>query len=88
MFVVLGLSYSEACKIFPAQELNPCLLHWQADSLPLSHQGSLVLLFTTGLSTPYYLTPVLNYTFMLIAQPLGAFEFVMHDLHTQTTKAF
>ena len=20
--------------------LNPCLLHWQADSLPLSHQGS------------------------------------------------
>ena len=46
------------------------------------------LLFTTGLSTPYYLTPVLNYTFMLIAQPLGAFEFVMHDLHTQTTKAF
>ena len=23
-----------------AQGLNPCLLHWQADSLPLSHQGS------------------------------------------------
>ena len=22
------------------QGLNPCLLHWQADSLPLSHQGS------------------------------------------------
>ena len=26
--------------IFPAQGRNPCLLHWQADSLPLSHQGS------------------------------------------------
>jgi len=29
--------------IFPTQELNPCLfclLHWQAGSLPLSHQGS------------------------------------------------
>ena len=25
---------------FPTQESNPCLLHWQADSLPLSHQGS------------------------------------------------
>ena len=30
--------------IFPNKELNPCLLcllHWQADSLPLSHLGSL-----------------------------------------------
>ena len=26
--------------IFLTQGLNPCLLHWQADSLPLSHQGS------------------------------------------------
>ena len=26
--------------IFQTQGLNPCLLHWQADSLPLSHQGS------------------------------------------------
>ena len=24
----------------PGSGLNPCLLHWQADSLPLSHQGS------------------------------------------------
>ena len=29
--------------IFPDQGWNPCLLHWQADSLPLSHQGSLPL---------------------------------------------
>jgi len=26
--------------IFPTQESNPHLLHWQLDSLPLSHQGS------------------------------------------------
>ena len=25
--------------IFPTQGLNPCLLHWQKDSLPMSHQG-------------------------------------------------
>ena len=33
------LGCSKACGIFPDQGLNPCLLHWQADSLPLSHQG-------------------------------------------------
>ena len=27
--------------IFPNQGSNPCLLHWQVDSLPLKHQGSL-----------------------------------------------
>ena len=26
--------------ILPTHGLNPCLLHWQADSLPLSHQGN------------------------------------------------
>ena len=26
--------------IFPTLESKPCLLHWQADSLPLSHQGN------------------------------------------------
>ena len=29
-------------EIFPTQELNPYLLRWQVDSLPLSHLGSLV----------------------------------------------
>ena len=38
--VAHGLSCSEACGIFPDQGLNPCFLHWQADSLPLSHQGN------------------------------------------------
>ena len=35
------LSYSVACGIFLDQGLNPRLLHWQVDSLPLSHQGSI-----------------------------------------------
>ena len=38
--VAHGLSCSSACGIFPDQRSNPCLLHWQVDSLPLSHQGS------------------------------------------------
>ena len=44
--VVHRLSHSVACGIFQDQGSNPCLLHWQADSLPLSHQGNL----TTGLN--------------------------------------
>ena len=34
------LSCFTECGIFPDPGLNPCLLHWQANSLPLSHQGS------------------------------------------------
>ena len=35
-----GPSCCAACGIFPDQGLNPCPLHWQADSQPLCHQGS------------------------------------------------
>ena len=35
-----GLSGSLACGIFLDQGLNQSLLHWQANSLPLSHQGN------------------------------------------------
>ena len=38
--VAHGLSCSAACGILPDQGLNPCPLHWQADSQPLRHQGS------------------------------------------------
>ena len=31
--------------IFPNQRLNPCPLHWQADSYPLYHQGSPQIFF-------------------------------------------
>ena len=34
------LSCSATWGIFPNQGSNPCLLHWQAEPLPLSHQGS------------------------------------------------
>ena len=39
------LSYSKACRIVPDQKSNSCLLHWQADSLPLCHQRSPLLIF-------------------------------------------
>ena len=38
--VAHGPSCSAACGIFPDQGSNPFLLHWQADSQPLCHQGS------------------------------------------------
>ena len=38
--VLRRLSCSMACGIFLDQGLNPCLLHWQMHSLPLSHQAS------------------------------------------------
>ena len=34
------LSCSKACGVFPDLGSNLCSLHWQADSLLLSHQGS------------------------------------------------
>ena len=40
VIVAHGPSCSAACVIFPDQGLNPCPLHWQADSQPLRHQGS------------------------------------------------
>ena len=38
--VAHGPSRSAACGILPDQGSNPRLLHWQADSQPLRHQGS------------------------------------------------
>ena len=35
------LSCSKACGIFLDQGSNPCPLHWQVDSLPVSRQGTL-----------------------------------------------
>ena len=39
--VAHGLSCYAAYGIFTDQGLNPCLLHWQADSFPPSQQGRL-----------------------------------------------
>ena len=38
--VAHGLSCSRACGIFLDQGSKSCLQHWQANSLPLSYQGS------------------------------------------------
>ena len=52
VIVAHGPSCSAACGIFPDQGSNPCPLHWQADSQPLRHQGSLELHFLIGLIIP------------------------------------
>ena len=41
--MVHGLSCSEACGIFLLRGSSLCLLHWQADSSPLSTREALVL---------------------------------------------
>ena len=43
--VAHGLRCSAACGIFPDQGSNPCPLRWQADSQPLRHQGSPLVVF-------------------------------------------
>jgi len=43
--VVHALSCPAVCEIFLDERLNPCLLHWQVDSSPLSLQGSPCCLF-------------------------------------------
>ena len=56
--VAHGLSGSVACGIFLGQGWNPCPLHWQADCLPLDHQGSperciFISQLKHGVSCPY-----------------------------------
>lgn len=41
------LSCSAGCAIFPGQGLNPCPLHWHADSQPLDQQGRPFFYFIT-----------------------------------------
>ena len=50
LVVVRGLSCSTAYGISPDQESNPCLLHWQVDSLPPSQQGNLTCVFRIHVS--------------------------------------
>ena len=42
--VAHGPSCSTVCGILPDQGSNPCPLHWQADSQPLRHQGSPIIM--------------------------------------------
>ena len=47
--------------IFLTQGSNPCLLHWQVDSLPLTHLESLILCFSSkhSLLTNSWSSPLL-----------------------------
>ena len=73
--VAQGFSCSQACGIFLDEGLNPCLLYWQADSLPLSHQGSRMLFFDTQnfkiliklefLAFPFYGRCAFSYIYIL-----------------------
>ena len=51
VIVARGPSRSTACGIFPDQGSNPCVLHWQADSQPLRHQGSPQSVYINHIST-------------------------------------
>ena len=51
------VSCSAAWGIFPDQGLNPCLLHWQADFLPLSLPGSPMLEFLNLFLLIYLVKP-------------------------------
>ena len=72
VIVAHGPSCSAACGIFPDQGLNPCPLHWQADSQPLRHRGSPILsLFIHGdlLSDPQ-MCQILSHLSLFILQCL------------------
>ena len=54
------LSCSMACGVFPHQGQNPCLLHWQADSLLLSHQGNPVGCLYIQFTVPFAVQKLLS----------------------------
>ena len=45
-------SCSGALRVFLDKGLNLCLLHWQSDSLPLSHQGNPILICFKNIFPP------------------------------------
>ena len=57
--------FSWACGIFLDQGSNLCLLHWQGNSLPLSHQGSPVIIFVSicSLNFMQYIFSVQSYKY-------------------------
>ena len=61
--VAHGPSCSAACGILPDQGSNPRLLHWQADSQPLCHQGSPNIFFFFFLIYFYLFMAVLGLRF-------------------------
>ena len=68
-----------ACGIFLVQGSNPCLLHWQANSLPLSHQGSPNWCFLC----PRHIEDTRRYIsiFHSSADDLGCFHVFLYCIH-------
>ena len=63
--VAHGPSCSVACGIFPDQGMNPCPLHWQADSQPLCHEGSPLSCFFCFLFYQFLISSLFSFTFSL-----------------------
>ena len=77
--VACGLSRLLICGIFPDQGSNPCPLHWQGDSLPLSHHGSSHCIFLQLLFYAERHSGVWMHPSLFIPAPveglLGCFQF-------------
>ena len=69
--VAHGPRCSTVCGIFPVQGSNPCPLHWQVDSQPLRHQGSLrKLLISVKLNPVLFLSSSLFCVHIQTPEPL------------------
>ena len=82
------LSCPSARGIFLDQGSNPCLLPWQVDSLPLSHQGSPGLCFDVGKHFAVLLQSPHVEISGLVSQPLGFLVVLKSLLEGQTMPIF
>ena len=72
--MALRLTHSRACGIFPDQGLNPCLLHWQVDSFPLSHQESPSFILLRNNTVHFFLMEKYNvFNIFMIIKVIHAF---------------
>ena len=80
--VLHRLSSSATRGIFPDQGSNPCLLNWQADSLPLNHQGSPTLMNLIKLRKNVCVTPL-----VIRLQNILVYSSHLTDAQTETVKS-